>query len=100
MHCEVRGSSAHTVGTPLASIGIPSAPGYIGTYQFFATLALGAFGVAQSAAFGLAIVAHAVQYGLVTGIGLVCLWSQGMSPVRLGELAPATEPAPAAEVVP
>jgi len=81
-------------------IMIPSAPGYIGTYQFFATLALGAFGVAQSAAFGLAIVAHAVQYSLVTGIGLACLWSQGLSPARLGELAPSAEPAPAAEVVP
>lgn len=70
-------------------IMIPAAPGYIGTYQFFATLALGAFGVAASAAFGLSVVSHALQYVLVTAIGLVCFWRLGLSPGRLGALAPA-----------
>lgn len=73
-------------------IMIPAAPGYIGTYQFFATLALGAFGVAPALAFGLALVAHAVQYSLVTGIGLLAFWQQGFRPGRLNALAPAPLP--------
>lgn len=73
---------------------IPAAPGYVGAYQFFATLALGAFGVAAAFAFGLAVVAHALQYSLVTGIGLVCLWRQGLSPRRLTTLTPVVEALP------
>ncbi len=71
-------------------IMLPSAPGYIGTYQFFATLALGAFGVEASSAFSLAIVAHAMQYALITTTGLICLSRLGLTPARLGRLAPAT----------
>ncbi len=71
-------------------IMIPSAPGYIGTYQFFATLALGAFGVAPALAVGLSFVAHALQYGLITGTGLLCFWRLGLTPARLGTLARAT----------
>lgn len=68
-------------------IMIPSAPGYIGTYQFFATLALGAFQVPAALAVGLSLVAHAAQYTLVTGLGLLCLWRLGLTPGRLGGLA-------------
>ncbi len=67
-------------------IMLPAAPGYIGTYQFFATLALGAFRVAPSLAIGLALVAHALQYSLITGMGLLCLWSLGLTPGRLSHL--------------
>lgn len=73
-------------------IMIPAAPGYIGTYQFFATLALGAFGVAPALAFGLAIVSHALQYVLVTSIGLVAFWQLGLTPGRIRDLAPAAAP--------
>ena len=70
-------------------IMLPSAPGYVGTYQFFATLALGAFGVGASSAFSLALVAHAMQYVLITSTGLLCLSRLGLTPARLGKLAPA-----------
>lgn len=50
-------------------IMIPSAPGYVGTFQFFAVAALAVFGVAAELALSLAIVAHAMQYVLVTAIG-------------------------------
>jgi uncharacterized protein (TIRG00374 family) len=70
-------------------IMLPSAPGYIGTYQFFATLALGAFHVGSSYAFGLSIVAHAMQFGIITGVGLLSLWRLGFSPGGLTRLAPA-----------
>lgn len=68
-------------------IMVPSAPGYIGTYQFFAKLALGAFQVPVALAVGLSLVAHAVQYTLITGTGLFCLWRLGLTPGRLGSLA-------------
>lgn len=74
-------------------IMIPSLPGYIGTYQFFAKLALGAFNVAPAMALGLSLVAHAVQYGLITGMGLLSLWRMGLSPRGLGTLLPARAPA-------
>jgi len=65
-------------------IMIPSVPGYIGTYQFFATLALSAFAVNADYAFGLAVIAHSMQYTIITGTGLICLWRLGL---RLGSVA-------------
>jgi uncharacterized membrane protein YbhN (UPF0104 family) len=74
-------------------IMIPSAPGYVGTYQLFATLALGAFGIAASAAVALSFVAHALQYTLITSVGLLSLWRLGFSPRNLGQLARAEQAA-------
>ena len=68
-------------------IMIPAAPGYIGTYQFFARLALGAFAVAEAPALALSLVAHATQYTLVTAVGLLSLWRLGFSPRALGGMA-------------
>ena len=78
---------------------IPAAPGYIGTYQLFAKLALGAFAVAQASAVALSFVAHALQYTLITSIGLLCLWRLGFSPRALGGLA-TPAPVPAAGPLP
>jgi uncharacterized protein (TIRG00374 family) len=52
-------------------IMLPAAPGYVGTFQFFAVAALGVWGVPREPALAVAIVAHLVQYLLVTSIGLV-----------------------------
>lgn len=57
---------------------IPSAPGYIGAFQFFAVLALSAFGVSSSVALAMAIVSHAGQWVTVTGIGLVFLLRESL----------------------
>jgi uncharacterized protein (TIRG00374 family) len=70
-------------------IMIPSAPGYIGTFQFFARLALAAFAVPAERAIGLAILSHTMQYTLVTGFGLVILWREHLSLTRIVS-APAT----------
>jgi glycosyltransferase 2 family protein len=70
-------------------IMIPSAPGYVGTYQFFATLALGAFAVAEAPAVALSFVAHALQYAIITGLGLLAFWRLGLSPRALGRVAAA-----------
>jgi len=67
-------------------IMIPSAPGYIGTYQLFATIALGAFAVPEAAGLVLSFVVHALQYSLVTTVGLFCIWRLGLSPRALGAM--------------
>ncbi len=72
-------------------IMIPSAPGYVGTYQLFAKLALGAFGIAASSAVALSFVAHALQYTLITAVGLFSLWRLGLSPRNLGAMARAEQ---------
>ena len=51
-------------------IMLPAAPGYVGTFQFFAVSALAVWGVPREQALAVAIVAHLAQYVLVTGIGL------------------------------
>jgi len=74
-------------------IMIPSAPGYVGTYQLFAKLALGAFSIAASLAVALSFVAHALQYTLITSVGLLSLWKLGFSPRNLGQMARAEQTA-------
>ncbi len=74
-------------------IMVPSVPGYIGPYQFFATLALSAFAVNADYAFGLAVVAHTMQYTLITGIGLFCVWRLGLRLGSVAQLAPERTPA-------
>lgn len=52
-------------------IMLPSAPGYVGTFQFFAVWALGAFDVSKENALAVGIASHLMQYLMVTAIGLV-----------------------------
>ncbi len=51
-------------------IMLPSSPGYVGTFQFFAVAALTVFGVNRETALAFSIVAHLNQYLLVTAIGI------------------------------
>jgi glycosyltransferase 2 family protein len=82
-----------TVVTINLGIMVPSAPGYVGAMEFFGTLALGVFGADPGAALAFVVVAHAVQYSLVTTIGLVCFAREHLS---LGELRrPLRPPVPA-----
>jgi uncharacterized membrane protein YbhN (UPF0104 family) len=60
---------------------VPAAPGYAGSFEFFAIQALTTFssGVTAEMALALAAVAHAYQYVMVTGLGLFFLWRMGLS---------------------
>jgi uncharacterized membrane protein YbhN (UPF0104 family) len=60
-------------------IMIPAAPGGLGPYEAAGVFALGAFGVTETAAASVAIVSHAMQYLLVTGLGLLFIWREGIS---------------------
>jgi uncharacterized protein (TIRG00374 family) len=64
-------------------IMLPAAPGYVGTFQFFAVSALAVWGVPRERALAVAIVAHLAQYVLVTAIGLAFF---GREHVSLGTL--------------
>ena len=72
----------------LAFIGIgvslPSAPGFIGTFQFFTVAALALFAVDQQQAFGFSLLHHLAQYVPVTLFGWILLVKEQMS---LGDLA-------------
>lgn len=57
---------------------IPATPGNIGTFQVFAVLALSVFGVPTVVALAAAILAHIVQYVLVTAAGLMFLARESM----------------------
>jgi uncharacterized membrane protein YbhN (UPF0104 family) len=61
--------------TALMNLGtaIPSSPGFVGTYQWLGTAALGLFGVAHSAAFAFALLLQAVWYVPTTFVGLALL---------------------------
>lgn len=69
----------------VANLGvlIPSSPGYIGTFHFFAMSALAVFGAARETALSYAVVCHGMQYLLVTGLGLVFLWRENISLFRI-----------------
>jgi hypothetical protein len=61
-------------------IMLPSSPGYVGTFHFFATEALAAFGVPREAGLAVAVVSHLTQYVLVTSIGATLFMAQHLSP--------------------
>jgi uncharacterized protein (TIRG00374 family) len=49
---------------------IPSAPGFLGTYEFFSVASLGLFGVDPSPALALTVVMHAQAYVMISAVGL------------------------------
>jgi uncharacterized protein (TIRG00374 family) len=64
-------------------IMIPSAPGYVGTFEGAGVTALTPFGVPPEGALALTIVAHAVQWLLVTAVGGLMMARGGLSLRRL-----------------
>jgi uncharacterized protein (TIRG00374 family) len=72
------------VGLALVTINlgimVPSGPGYVGTQEFFGTAALGVVGANAQAALALVVVSHAIQYVVVTGLGLLFFAREQLSP--------------------
>jgi len=73
-----------------AAVAVPSAPGFVGSYHWAAETALRPFGVDPAVAQALAILAHAVFWVTLTGLGLGVLWWRGMG---LGETLASAEEA-------
>jgi len=60
-------------------IMIPSAPGFVGTIQYFFVLALGLYGVAESLALSASIAYHVSVFIPLTASGLFFMARQGLS---------------------
>ena len=56
---------------------LPSTPGYVGTFDYFAMLGLTAFGAARDVATAFALSVHAVLWAPTTIVGLVLLVLHG-----------------------
>jgi len=67
-------------------IMIPSSPGFIGTFEFFASQSLQLYGVEEVLAKSLALLAHGIQLVPVTLLGLVFLWKEGLELTKLKTL--------------
>ena len=57
---------------------IPSAPAYVGTYQYACIIGLSLFGVDRSEALAFSLVYNAAQFFPVTAIGFYYLWREGL----------------------
>lgn len=60
-------------------IMIPAAPGGVGPFEAAAIFSLGVFNVNATLAASVALSTHVVQYFLVTGLGLLFVWREGIS---------------------
>lgn len=57
-------------------IGLPSAPGAVGTFHGIVAFGVSLFGVPAESAMGLAIALHLANYIPLTGLGLISFWMQ------------------------
>jgi uncharacterized protein (TIRG00374 family) len=73
------------------AVALPSAPGYVGTFQAGTVAALSLYGVPESAAFSFSILFHVINYVPITTIGLAYLWHMNLT---LSELRMAGEKRP------
>ena len=62
---------------------LPSAPGYIGTFHYFAAKGLAAYGTSAETAAVFALTVHAIPWVSSTAVGLLCLFLHGV-PLRKG----------------
>ncbi len=60
-----------------SSQAVPSSPGYIGVYHYFAKTALTTFGVDATKALGIAIITWVFSYGPLVVAGVIALWAGG-----------------------
>ncbi len=60
-------------------VGLPSAPGAVGTFHGIVAFGVGLFGVGAEKAMGMAIALHLANYIPLTLLGLICFWAQHFS---------------------
>jgi len=57
-------------------VGLPSAPGAVGTFHGIVAFGVSLFGVSAETSMGFAIILHLANYIPLTLLGLICFWSQ------------------------
>lgn len=72
---------AYVLTTAVANLGgmVPSSPGYIGTFEWFALASLSLFGLGADAAISYVLVLHVALLVPVTLLGFFYLWRYGLS---------------------
>jgi hypothetical protein len=65
--------------TVCLGISIPSAPGFVGTFHYFAILGLSIFNISKDTALSFGILSHLIGFIPVVLIGFVCLQRMGLS---------------------
>jgi uncharacterized membrane protein YbhN (UPF0104 family) len=80
-HLDVPALRGALVLTTLVAIAVsvPSAPGFIGSFQLGCVIGLRIFGVSESPALAFSIVLHLTQFVGIIGAGLYSLWSENIS---------------------
>jgi uncharacterized protein (TIRG00374 family) len=66
---------------------IPSAPGFVGTIQYFSVMGLSIFGVSRATAFGFSVVYHLCTFLPITVVGFVFLIIEGYTLMELKKSA-------------
>lgn len=64
---------------------IPSSPGFLGVFEYLFVMALSVWLVDGSVSLGVAIVIHAINLGLILGLGLIAAWWEGVKLTTLGK---------------
>jgi len=65
--------------TVCLGISLPSAPGFVGTFHYFAILGLSIFNIPKNTALSFALLSHVVGFVPVVLIGFFCLQRMGLS---------------------
>jgi uncharacterized protein (TIRG00374 family) len=61
---------------------IPSPPGYVGVFHFWATFALLPFGVDKSQALAYALLQHSFEYFILSGLGIYSTIKLSFNPLK------------------
>ncbi len=85
-HLEVPALRGALVLTTLVAIAVsvPSAPGFIGSFQLGCVLGLKIFGIDESEAIAYSLVVHATQFIGCIAAGMYSLWREGMGVGDMG----------------
>src|SRR4029077_8880948 len=61
------------------SVTLPQAPGYVGTYEFFGVTALSLLGISKNQGLPVILAIHGTQFTLITVLGTLGLWREGLT---------------------
>jgi hypothetical protein len=77
-HLPVQSALVVTAIVAIA-VSVPSAPGYIGSFQLGCVVSLAMYSVPESKALAFSIVHHLAQFVVTVGAGLYSLWSENLT---------------------
>jgi uncharacterized protein (TIRG00374 family) len=61
------------------SVTLPQAPGYVGTFELFGATALSLLGIPKSQGLPVVLAIHGTQFMLISLMGVIGLWREGLS---------------------